>query len=360
MDDQPETMTHHRWSGLGWVLLAGCALSLQSTLGYLLFAEGPLRFGAAHAILLLFHLVLGTLALACNRLLNPILAHRYPQALAPRMVFGQLAVLACTLAAIITVYLQLFPLVMGRDVRATGLSQVALRAGIVAMFIYGWLQMHAFSAEQSSRAALVLRETTAMETDLDRSELAMLEAQIEPHFLFNTLAHVKRMYRIDDEAAGDVLARLIDYLQRALPALRTPGWRVADELDLIGLYLNLIEQRFGGRMRYTITLAPDAADVLLPALTIATLVDNAVRHGVTPKAGAGLIEVSVSLRDSELIIAVRDDGVGLRQTSGSGLGLATVHARLRARFGNAARLLVEPLAQGVHSSIRIAMTGQHA
>jgi hypothetical protein len=361
MEEPPDTLTRRRWSGPGWVLLAACALSLQSVLGQVLFADGPVRFGAVHALLLLFHVLAGALAWACIGLLNPVLARRYPHALAPRMVCGQLAIIACVVLASAAVYALLFPVVMGRPVRLGGVSQVGLRALMVTMAVYGWLLLRGFAIEQAGHAAHVLRETSVMATDLDRSELAMLEAQIEPHFLFNTLAHVKRLYRIDDAAGGDVLARLIDYLQRALPALRTPGWRVADELDLIGLYLNLIEQRFGGRMRYTIDVTAEAGQLLLPALTVATLVDNAVRHGVTPKAGAGLIAVRAAAQDGELVITVHDDGMGLRASSGGGLGLVTVRARLRARFGNAARLLVEPGAPaGVHASIRIHLAGQHA
>lgn len=361
MNTKPTQLMRSRTAGLGWALGAACALSLQSTLGHWIFAEHPRFFAPVQMILLLFHLLVASLTWACVRFLSPVLARIYPRQLAPRMVFGQLAILSCVLLTTMAVYLQLFPLVMGRDVFPGGQFQVACRALMVAVFVYGWLTLREYALDQSLHAAHVQRETDALATDLDRSELAMLEAQIEPHFLFNTLAHVKRLYRIDDDAGGEVLARLIDYLQRALPALRQPDWNVAEELALISLYLNLIEQRFGGKMRYRISVDAVAGAHLLPALTVATLVDNAVRHGVTPKAGAATIEVSATVQQGQLVIDVLDDGMGLRQTSGTGLGLATVRARLRARFGTAAQLLVVPgESGGVRSSIHIAAGPIHA
>ena len=140
------------------------------------------------------------------------------------------------------------------------------------------------------------------------------------------------MYRVEEASADRVLGTLIDYLERALPALRRSDWTVGDELQLVELYLSLIEQRFGGRLCFSIAAPPGAASCPLPALTVATLVENAVRHGLGPKAGNGTVRVAGALDGGIVRIDVADDGVGLRQTSGSGLGLATVRARLRGRL----------------------------
>jgi sensor histidine kinase YesM len=352
-----------RWQcpGLGWVIIGVCALHVHSMMPYWLFWDNPLFYSPVQAISIVFHLLVGLHLWCYVTWLSPFLARRYPELLVPRMVFGQLAVFGGVLLLTIAVYLKLFPLVMGREVYPGGQFSLVVRAWIIVAIIYGWLLMRDHADGQAERTSRLLLETEAMATDIDRSELAMLEAQIEPHFLFNTLAHVKRMYRLRDSEAEQVLERLIDYLERALPALRRPDWKVGDELALVELYLNLIGQRFGERLRYTITAEPGARAMLLPALTIATLVENAVRHGVGPKAGLGTIDVSAVMHDGHLHIAVVDNGVGIQQTSGKGLGLATVRARLRGYFGPKAHLVVGPgSTAGVNASIRVGPGGQDA
>ena len=305
------------------------------------------RLSPDWAALAALHVADALMVWACVAWLSPWLAWRYPHALAPRLWVGLPVLLA---GAVL-----LFAAIPGENYEA------AYRAMIVSAFVYGWLLMREHANSQAARALVLQLETDALGTALDRSELAMLEAQIEPHFLFNTLAHVKRLYRLDAHAAGAVLQDLIAYLQRAVPALRKADWRVADELELIGLYLSLIEQRFGTRLRFSIDSCAEADAIYLPALTVATLVENAVRHGLGPKAGPGLIQIAVGVVGHTLSIDVSDDGVGLRQTSGSGLGLATVRARLQGKFGSAASLVVAPGdCAGVRASIRVALEAAHA
>ena len=352
---QPIGSKRFHLPGLAWVPLAAVLLYLYGQLVYLIFTDNPRYLSPVTVVLLVYHLADALLVWACVVWLNPFLARCYPHRLAPRLVFGVLIVFTGGMLALIAVYGNLFELVMGRVVRPGGLAMVAYRAQMVSLLVYGWLLVRDYGNSQAAEALRVQLETEALATDIDRSELAMLEAQIEPHFLFNTLAHVKRMYRVQDAGADHVLATLIDYLERALPALRRADWTVADEMELVGLYLDLIEQRFAGRLRYTIAIDPGAASMPLPALTVATLVENAVRHGLGPKAGNGEVCIGVTLPDGELRIDVADDGVGLRQASGSGLGLATVRARLRTRFMGRASVIVEPGANGgVLASILVA------
>ena len=346
--------------GLAWVPVAAVSLFIFASLPYWFFADNPRFVSPVTNVLLVYHLAVALLVWACANWLNPVLARMYPHRLAPRMVAGMLTVLAGGALAMIFSYGLVFEAVMGRAVNPIGLVKVTYRAQMVAFFVYGWLLLRDFSSGQAAEALQLERETETLATDVDRSELAMLEAQIEPHFLFNTLAHIKRMYRVEEAGADGVLGTLIDYLERALPALRRSDWTVGDELQLVGLYLTLIEQRFGGRLCFTISAPAGAASCPLPALTVATLVENAVRHGLGPKAGNGEVRVEVALDEGTLRIDVADDGVGLRQSSGSGLGLATVRARLRGRFGANANVIVAPGAMGGVLASIVVSGGAHA
>lgn len=355
MHAQSAESQRFHFQGLAWVPLAAVLLFMHGNLPYWMFDDNPRFFSPVIAVLLVYHLADALLVWACVIWLNPLLARLYPNRLAPRMAIGLLVVIAGGAIAAFLAYGPLFEAVMGRPVRPAGMVEVSYRAQMVSLFVYGWLLMRDFAQSQAAEASRIRLETDELATDVARSELAMLEAQIEPHFLFNTLAHIKRMYRVKDAHADHVLATLIDYLERALPALRRDDWTVGDELQLIGLYLELIEQRFAGRIRFTIAAESAAKELALPALTVATLVENAVRHGLAPKAGDGQVNVDARLHEGLLLISVADDGVGLRQSSGSGLGLATVRARLRGRFGARANVIVEPGSEaGVLASIRVA------
>jgi signal transduction histidine kinase len=343
-----------------WALLAANAMFVHMRMLTWIYAEHEPSFSVQVTLLYLYFLLCAAIGWACFVYLHPLLERRYPDRLAPRMVFGLLLLFSGIVLATIGVYLHLFPLLMGRQVRLGGMYDVFSRTSAVTLLGVGWLQTRRHTQIEKARALGLRFETDTLATDLDRSELAMLEAQIEPHFLFNTLAHIKRMYRKDSASADHVLGTLIAYLDRALPALRSPGWTIADELDLIALYLDLLVQRFAERLRFEIDVAPGCGTVALPALTVATLVENAVRHGLAPKSGAGMVRIDVAPDGAGVLIAVRDDGVGLHQGCGKGLGLATVRARLRRRFGAAAVLLVEPQAGGgVCASIRLATGARH-
>jgi LytS/YehU family sensor histidine kinase len=281
-----------------------------------------------------------------------MLDHRGGMSLKWRASFGLAAILCSNGILVGLVFPPAFRLIMGRDAR--GLTGLWIMTSIVGAVAYSCHLIARAAAVQRERTLHVQLETDKLAIALNRAELAMLEAQIEPHFLFNTLAHIKRQYRLDAGTADQMLSALIDYLDRAVPALRHADWTVGDELDLIRVYLGLLQQRFGTRLHFCIE-APDAARrSRLPALTVTTLVENAIRHGLAPKPEGGSIAVSAAIDQAGLAIEVCDDGVGLRQSSGSGLGLATVRARLRSAFGSGAALLVEPRDEGgVRAAIRL-------
>jgi len=269
-----------------------------------------------------------------------------------RVPVGLVTIMALNGALLSSVFSPAFKLIMGREPR--GLPGLWIMTSIVGGVVYLAHLIARATAAQRERNLQIQLETDDLATALNRADLAMLEAQIEPHFLFNTLAHIKRQYRLDPGTADQMLSALIDYLDRAAPALRQANWTIGDELDLIQVYLGLLKQRFGVRLDFGIAVPDAARRIQIPALTITTLVENSVRHGLAPKPEGGRILIDAETSPAGVKIEVCDDGVGLRQSCGSGLGLATVRARLRGAFGGEAALLVEPrLEGGVRAAIHL-------
>lgn len=184
--------------------------------------------------------------------------------------------------------------------------------------------------------------------ELERSELErqaldarmrVLQAQVEPHFLFNTLANVRELVDSGSPQASAVLGNLIAYLRAAVPRLQEGG-TLAQELDLVRAYLELMRMRMPDRLQFTLQADPECLNLPFPAMALLTLVENAVRHGIDPGEEGGRIEVRVELRDGRCRAQVIDTGVGLGVAglSGSGTGLANLRERLRLLHGEEASL----------------------
>ena len=194
---------------------------------------------------------------------------------------------------------------------------------------------------QAQDAALLHRckvESAQMERQAGEARLRVLEAQIEPHFLFNTLASVKRLFRTDASAADRMLDDLMRYLSVALPRAREPRSCLGDEAALATAYLEIHRVRMGQRMHYRLHIPPHLRDARVPPFMLLTLVENAVKHGIGPLPEGGAIDVSAHACDGELAIAVRDNGRGLTGDSGAGTGLANLRARLQLLYGDRASL----------------------
>jgi len=186
------------------------------------------------------------------------------------------------------------------------------------------------------------------------ARLAALQAQVEPHFLFNTLAHVRALYKRDPERGRRMLERFLDYLEAALPQVRQADTTLEQELELARAYLDIQQIRIGGRLAFTIEVPADLARLRFPPLMLLTLVENAIKHGIAPQTEGGAIGIVARADERRLRIEVRDTGAGLSQVAGSGMGLANVRARLAALFGAGARLVIEPNApRGVVAAIEI-------
>jgi hypothetical protein len=177
---------------------------------------------------------------------------------------------------------------------------------------------------------------------LAEAQLAMMQAQIEPHFLYNTLASVQYLVKKDAKASDFLLTQLIRYLRHAMPKLRAPMSTLAQEFELADAYLQIARMRMGGRLTVSVELDSALHEIPFPPLVLQTLVENALKHGVEPKLGAVTITVASRRTDAGLAVDVLDNGVGLGKSPnvGSGTGLANIRERLAGIYGARAQLNV--------------------
>jgi signal transduction histidine kinase len=192
--------------------------------------------------------------------------------------------------------------------------------------------------ESTGRALEAERGRARFVQRMEEARLRMLQAQIEPHFLFNTLANVRRLYQTDAAAAESMLENLMRYLEVALPQMRASGSTLGREAALTEAYLALQQVRMGRRLAFEFDVPAPLRDAPLPPMMLLTLVENAIKHGLAPLPEGGSVRVSAAVDGSELQVRVADTGRGFAQTSGGGTGLANIRARLSGTYGPAGRL----------------------
>ena len=232
----------------------------------------------------------------------------------------------------------------------------------IALFLVsGGYDLPAYLSEQRRLLeARRQREVMTLRTEKTQADmhLAVLQAQIEPHFLFNTLASVRSIILTEPERAAATIDALSDYLRSTLPRLRGAAAMemptLGAQIEICRNYLELMKIRMGGRLSFQINVPGVAAAAPFPPLLLLPLVENAVKHGIEPKPGPAVICIRALLDDEDLTVTVEDDGLGLRAETGSGLGLANVQAQLRNYFGDSASLsVVTGKSGGVCSTIAI-------
>lgn len=225
--------------------------------------------------------------------------------------------------------------------------------GSGAVLVAGYvLYLRAQSSDSEARTAELRRG--ALETQHLATRLRLLQAQVEPHFLFNTLSNVRRLGQTDATAGRAMLGQLTRYLRAALPRMRADDGTLAEEIDLVSAYLGVQKIRMGDRLQVSIDAPSALLSARVPPMMLATLVENAIKHGVGPLAEGGSIRVSAESAPGALVLTVADSGRGFRAESGSGVGLANVRARLAALYGERAQLeLRTNTPRGVVASIRL-------
>jgi signal transduction histidine kinase len=184
-------------------------------------------------------------------------------------------------------------------------------------------------------------ERSELERKALDARLRLLQAQIAPHFLFNTLANVQALVDAGSPQASDVLRSLVAYLRAAVPRLNEPVSTLGQELQLVQAYLELMHMRIPDRLQFSLHVDDAARNLRCPPMTLLTLVENAVRHGIDPSEEGGVIEIHVQRRGERCLVRVSDTGTGLTQKGGGlGTGLTTLRERLQLTFGGDAQLRV--------------------
>ena len=228
-----------------------------------------------------------------------------------------------------------------------------LRHISVATFIFAfvYLSLAAIIAALRNREHVATArhlEAEARRSELSRrlaeSELKLLQSQVEPHFLFNTLGSAQQLAEKGAPEAARLIADLIRFLRAAAPALRREWAPLADEVGMVDAYLAIMRTRLGARLAVAIDVPPALSRLPVPPGVLITLVENAIKHGIEPLAEGGRITVAARVDASagQLVVEVADTGAGLAHDApGQGIGLANVRERLKLLYGEAASLELE-------------------
>ncbi|MFZ6688431.1 sensor histidine kinase [Undibacterium sp. SXout11W] len=215
-------------------------------------------------------------------------------------------------------------------------------------------------AELMASAAVTRADVESLERRLLEAEMAALQAQIEPHFLFNTLALIGQLMATDAERAASVHADLIKYLRAALPQIRQQGiGQLGQQIALSRAYLNIMQARMQERLQYQIEVGEGLDQAQFPSMMIQTMVENAIKHGLEPKIEGGQVCISAQRHDNELWVEVSDNGMGFDVHVAEGLGLTNIRERLKMLYGAKVSLVIEvPFEGGARFRIQIPYLNQ--
>jgi LytS/YehU family sensor histidine kinase len=213
----------------------------------------------------------------------------------------------------------------------------ALLGGMLT--IVGEFYRHETASIEAMQRAEVDRAT--FEREMAEARLQVLQAQIEPHFLFNTLANVRRLYDKNPAAGDRMLENLMRYLEVALPRMRDDASTLGRDSELVDAFLRIQRIRMGERLTFSIDIPAALLAHSVPPMMLLTLAENAIKHGLNPSPEGGLLRVTARAEADRLVLSVADTGVGFGPGSGAGTGLANIRARLAAQFGDRASLALE-------------------
>jgi len=255
-------------------------------------------------------------------------------------------VLAVVIAAPIATLLAYLPSIDGNlanllshEGRVMGFIYITATVLVIApLLALGALYRERDAQARAAQLGFALEKSTLEKEALD-TRLKLLQAQIEPHFLFNTLANVQALVESGSPQAAPVLKSLIAYLRAAMPRLHAEASTLANEIALVRSYLELMQMRMPDRLQFSIDVPADIAVREFLPMSVLTLVENAVRHGIDPGEGGGRIDISARHEaDGSIRVVVADSGAGMNPSALPGTGLTNLESRLRGFFGAAGRL----------------------
>jgi hypothetical protein len=217
------------------------------------------------------------------------------------------------------------------------LRMTALGGAVAGICIF---RRRAETAAKATHEADVAHRSLAKQTL--EARLQLMQAQIEPHFLFNSLANVQRLYETEPESGERLLENLKTYMRAALPKMREPYSTVGREADLSRAYLEVLHARMGERLHFAVDVPAELRELAFPPMMVITLVENAIKHGIQRSFTGGSVVVGARRAGGLLTVEVADTGVGFIGSMGKGVGLANIRARLNALFGDQAGLSLAP------------------
>jgi sensor histidine kinase YesM len=210
--------------------------------------------------------------------------------------------------------------------------------------------------EEKKVAELMAREqlkVVSSEKQLVQAQMRMLQAQIEPHFLFNTLANIQSLINRSPERANLMMDNFIAYLRQTLSASRSQNGTVKQEMDLLRNYLELIKIRMGERLQFAIDLDESISESPLPPMLLQPLVENAIKHGLEPKVEGGRVNIRAKRDGDRIRFEVEDNGLSFSEDAGDGVGLSNLRERLAVLYDSRAELTISDANPGTRIVIEI-------
>lgn len=209
-------------------------------------------------------------------------------------------------------------------------------------------------AEKRVLSAEAVTEMESLRRQVAEAQLQTLQAQVEPHFLFNTLAAVEHLTETDPPRAAIMLRHLIAFLRGSLPDMRERNTLLGREVDLCQSYLAIMQIRMEDRLTVSVDVPEALRGLSFPPMMLQSLVENSIKHGLEPKPEGGAIAIAARLQEGRLRVTVADTGLGLVENAPQGIGLSNIRDRLKRLYGDSAALILAPNAPaGAHITIEI-------